>query len=216
MEHLRTVANPRPRHSLADDRQPGLLDELKFICKVMLGMLAVLWGLELIDQLVLHGLLDGLGIRPRTMFGLIGVLASPLLHADLLHLASNTIGFLIFGTMVLMWSRREFLLVTLAGVLVGGLGTWLVGAGGSLHIGASGVVFAYFGYVLMRGWYERKLWSVLVSIVIGVTFGSMISGAIPGLAGFGISWEGHLFGLLGGVLIARRFKTIRLREAAEA
>jgi membrane associated rhomboid family serine protease len=152
-------------------------------------------------------------VHPRTLFGLIGVVASPLLHADLYHLLSNTAGLLIFGTLVLLWSRKEFAAVTVASTLIGGLGVWLVGASGSIHIGASGVVFGYFGYVLMRGWYERKPLSIIISIVVAWMFGSLLASAIPGLAGPGISWEGHLFGMLGGVLVARRFKALRERIA---
>ncbi|WP_219908088.1 rhomboid family intramembrane serine protease [Enhygromyxa salina] len=183
-----------------------MLDELKFVCKLMAGTLAALWGLEIVDTLVFHGLLDLFGIHPRSTFGLIGILASPLLHGDFYHLLSNTVGLLIFGTLVLLWGRKEFALVTASSVLIGGLGVWLIGETGTVHIGASGVIFGYFGYVLTRGWYERKLLSIIISVVIAFMFGSMLSGAIPGLAGCGISWEGHLFGLLGGVLVARRLR----------
>lgn len=190
----------------------GLLAELKLTAKIMGAMLAVLWGVEIVDQLLFSGVLDLFGIHPRMVFGLIGVLASPLLHAHFAHLLSNTAGLLIFGTIVLLWSRKEFAAVTAAAVLIGGLGTWLIGGSGSTHIGASGLVFGYFGYVLMRGWYERKPLSILVSIAVAWMFGSLLLGAIPGLAGAGISWEMHLFGLLGGVLVARRFKKLRLRQ----
>jgi len=185
--------------------EPGLLAELRLAAKTIGVFLAVLWGLEIIDELLLFGMLDFLGVHPRTLFGLIGVAMAPLLHADLYHLLSNTGGFLLFGTVVLMWGRKEFWAVTAASWLIGGLGTWLIGSTG-VHIGFSGVVFGYFGYVLMRGWYERKPLSVIVSILCAVFFGSLLAGAIPGLAGYGISWEGHLFGLIGGVLVARRFK----------
>lgn len=170
------------------------------------GILAVLWGLEIVDALVFGGLLDFLGVHPREAFGLLGILASPFLHGGFGHLLSNTAGLLIFGTLVLMWGRKEFAAVTVASALIGGLGVWLVGASGSIHIGASGVIFGYFGYVLTRGWYERKPLSIIVSIGIALFFGGLLSGVVPWLAGPGISWEGHLFGLLGGVLVARRYK----------
>ncbi|HVH98402.1 MAG TPA: rhomboid family intramembrane serine protease [Enhygromyxa sp.] len=207
MQQLRSSPDPAPQRR-------GVLAELKVAAKTMAIILAVLWGLEIVDELVFSGVLDLFGVHPRTVFGLIGVVASPFLHGDLYHLLSNTAGLVIFGTVILLWSRKEFAAVTVASMLLGGLGTWLVGASGSIHIGASGVVFGYFGYVLMRGWYERKPLSIIVSIAVAWMFGSLLTGAIPGLAGPGISWEGHLFGMLGGVLVARRFKALRMRSKA--
>jgi membrane associated rhomboid family serine protease len=193
-----------------------LFAELKRVFWLMFGVVAVLWVAEIVDDVAFKGLLDNLGIQPRTLFGLIGVGAHPLLHAGYGHLVSNTVGLLLFGTLVALWSRREFALVALSSVLVGGVGVWLIGESGSNHVGASGLVFGYFGYVLMRGWYERKFWSIVLSIGIALMFGGVLSGAIPGLAGGGISWECHLFGLLGGVLVARRFKAKSSRPAMAA
>jgi membrane associated rhomboid family serine protease len=192
---------------------PSFTQELGFIIKTLAITLGLLWGLELVDTLVFEGGLDNFGIHPREPIGLIGVVTWPFLHGGFGHLLSNTIALLIFGTLVLMWGRAEYFKVALVSTLVGGLGTWLVGATNSVHVGASGVVFGLFGYLLARGFYERKFGSVILSIVIAVAFGGTLSGAVPGLAGPGISWEGHLFGLLGGVLVARRFK--RLRERAD-
>jgi membrane associated rhomboid family serine protease len=214
MEHLRSRPHPTRSPSPADPEAPGLLHELKRVFWLMSGVVALLWVAEIVDAVVFDGGLDKFGIHPRSGFGLVGVVTSPLLHGDFGHLASNTVGLLMFGTLVALWSRREFALVALASVLVGGLGVWLIGEGNSNHIGASGVVFGYFGYVLARGWYERKFWSITVSIFIALMFGGLLAGAVPGLAGWGISWEGHLFGLLGGVLVARRFKAKSSRPAS--
>ncbi|MFO7562642.1 MAG: rhomboid family intramembrane serine protease [Enhygromyxa sp.] len=203
---MKTSTNQRESNS------GSLGGELKSIVKTLAACLGILWALELTDLLLLDGLLDGFGIRPREAFGLIGVLTWPLLHGGVAHLLSNTLALLLFGTLVLMWGRREFFAVSLISTIVGGLGVWLVGASGSLHIGASGVCFGYFGYLLARGFYERKFGSVVLSLVIGVLFGGTLAGAVPGLSMPGISWEGHLFGLLGGVLVARRLKNNTKRE----
>lgn len=189
----------------------SLTGELKSIIKILAACLAILWTLELTDVLLLDGMLDGFGIQPRELVGLIGVLTWPFLHGGLAHLLSNTLALLLFGTLVSMWGRREFFAVSLVSTIVGGLGVWLVGADGSMHIGASGVCFGLFGYLLARGFYERKFGSVVLSVVIGILFGGTLAGAVPGLSMPGISWEGHLFGLIGGVLVARRLK--RKREA---
>ena len=189
----------------------GLTGELKRIIKTLVVCLAVLWGLELTDVLLLDGSLDEYGIRPREPIGLIGVLTWPFLHGGLAHLLSNTIALSMFGILVLMWGRREFWSVALVSTIVGGLGVWLVGASGSVHVGASGVCFGLFGYLLARGFYERKFGSVLLSLAIAILFGGTLAGAVPGMAMPGISWEGHLFGLLGGVLVARRLERARAR-----
>ena len=117
----------------------------------------------------------------------------------------NTVGFLALGWLVMLRDTRHFVLVTLAGVVVGGMTAWLLGSAGSVHIGASGVVFAFFGFVLMGGWFSRSLGSVLLSVVVAVAWGGMVFGVLPGQPG--ISWEAHLGGFLGGVssawLVAR-------------
>ena len=176
---------------------------------------AVLWGVELVDQYALHSALDQFGVRPLNVEHLGGIVAAPLLHGGLEHLASNTVGILILGTMVAMWSRREFWLVTLAATIVGGLGTWLIGNPASTHIGASGVLFGFFGYLLLRGVFERKIGAILVSLAVGWVFGSnMLHGMLPEQAGAMISWEMHLFGFLGGVLMAWRWRRRWTRSPA--
>jgi membrane associated rhomboid family serine protease len=94
----------------------------------------------------------------------------------------------------------DFFVVSAIAMLVGGLGTWLFGAP-ALHIGASGVIFGYLGFLLLRGYFERKFASILFSVFVGILYGSLIWGVLPGQPG--ISWEGHLFGFLGGVLAAK-------------
>lgn len=183
-------------------------EELHTIRRILIGMLATMWVLELVDFLI-GGRLDALGITPRSVQGLFGILVAPLLHGGWGHLISNTFGLVVLGALVLMWGRREFFAVSAASVVVGGLGTWLIAAPGTTHIGASGMIFGYFGYLLARGFYERRVGSLLLTAVVALCFGGMIGGVVPGLAGPGISWECHLFGALGGLLVARRFRKAR-------
>ncbi|MEJ7728677.1 MAG: rhomboid family intramembrane serine protease [Polyangiaceae bacterium] len=171
------------------------------------GGLALLWVLEIVDQLFLHGSLDQLGIRPRTLTGLRGILLAPLLHGGFAHLVSNSVPLLVLGWMVMLRETRHIFPVTALATLVGGLGVWLVGAPGSVHIGASIVVFGYLGYLLLRGWFERSLWSIVGSLFVAVLYGGLVLGVLPGQAG--VSWEGHLFGFLGGVLAARLMRKKR-------
>jgi membrane associated rhomboid family serine protease len=115
----------------------------------------------------------------------------------------NTLPFLVLGWLIMLRNTHDFLRVTLVVGLASGLGTWLFGSPGS-HIGASGVIFGYLGYLLLRGFFERRLGSISLSVLVGTLYGSMIWGILP--LQQGISWEGHLFGFLGGVLAARRLK----------
>ena len=135
------------------------------------GFVVFIWFLEAIDW-VLGGNLDQFGILPRQVSGLWGVGAAPLLHVGFAHVAANTIPFLILGWFVLLRGVKTFMLVTLITMLVSGLGTWLIAPSASIHLGASGLVFGYFGYLLTRGYFERSweaiVWSVVVALLYGL------------------------------------------------
>ena len=175
--------------------------ELALQAIVLFGFVALLWGLELFDQLVFAGRLDGLGIRPRSLLGLRGVLLAPLLHGDFDHLAANTPPLLLLGWLVMLRDVRHFFVVGFLATVVGGLGVWLVGSASSVHIGASILIFGLFGYLVLRGWFDGKVLSILGSFAVAVLWGSLFFGVLPGQPG--ISWEGHLFGFCGGALAAR-------------
>jgi membrane associated rhomboid family serine protease len=169
------------------------------------GLLAIMWGLEIID-LFLGGRLNSFGIRPRSIPGLLGIFAAPFLHGNLLHLIGNTLPFLILGGLVILRGIDEFWVVSAIGLLLGGLGTWLFGNANSVHIGASGVIFSYFGFLVMRGYFERSFASMALAILVALTFGGMIWGVLP--LKVGISWEGHLFGAIGGAVAAWLFSKL--------
>ena len=153
------------------------------------------------------GALMQYGVIPRTLTGLRGILFAPFLHANMQHLIANTIPFLAMGWLVMLRDARHFLPVTLFAMLGSGLMAWLLGAPGSVHIGASGVIFGYFGFLLLGGWYARSFVSITLSILVAVVWGGLVLGIAPGQAG--ISWQSHLGGFLAGVLAARRYKGAR-------
>ena len=143
----------------------------------------------------------GHGIVPRTAYGLTGIVMAPFLHLDLQHLLANTVPFLILGAVILMRGVRAFLFVLVVSATVSGLGTWLFGAPNSEHVGASGIVFGFLGYLLLRAAYDHRASSALIAIVIAVMYGAtFLTSLMPAQ---GISWTGHLFGFLGGVTSAR-------------
>lgn len=168
---------------------------------VVLGaIVATMWFLELVDVLLLEQRLNALGVRPRTATGLWGILFMPLLHGNLAHLAANTLSFLILGWLVIMRRLGDFFVVTAVVMVVSGTGVWLFGAANTVSIGASGLVFGYFGYLLLRGYFERSASAILVAALVLIFYGGMFWGVLP--QGAGISWEAHLFGFGGGVLAA--------------
>ena len=153
---------------------------------------------------VLGGALLRFGIVPRTADGLLGIFIAPLLHASLNHLIANTIPFLMVGWLVMLRERRHFLPVTFYAMLGSGLMAWSLGAPGSVHVGASGVIFGYLGFLLLSGWYARSFSSIIISVGVAVLWGGTVMQVLPGTPG--ISWQGHLGGLIGGIFAARRYR----------
>lgn len=179
---------------------------------VLLGIfVAAIWVLAGVDFLMDNRLAE-YGIVPRTMDGLWGIPLAPFLHGGFGHVLSNTVPLLMLGGLVATRGWQTLLGVTLFVVLLGGAGVWLVARGGS-HIGASGLVFGYFGYLVARGWYDRRIVSILIAVVVIVVYGSLIFGVLP--TGGRVSWEGHLTGLISGVLVARLGKSGRQEEDVE-
>jgi membrane associated rhomboid family serine protease len=157
---------------------------------------ALIWLVELVDLFLFRGALDGAGIRPRSENGLWGVILAPFLHAGPAHLIANTVPLLVLGWLVIVRGVRDFLGVTLLVTLVAGLGVWIFGRPATIHLGASGLVFGYLGYLLLRGFWERSLLAIGIALVAGFLYGGALLGVLPGQRG--VSWEGHLFGLAGG------------------
>lgn len=170
---------------------------------VLGGSLAAMWVVFLAVVLS-GGSLLSLGVIPRTGVGLRGILFAPFLHGSLNHIVANSIPFVVLGWLVMLRDSRHFLIVTLYAMLGSGIMAWLLGARGSVHIGASGVIFGYLGFLILSGWFARSFSSILISVVVTVMWGGILLGVMPGQAG--ISWQAHFGGFIGGVLAARRFR----------
>jgi membrane associated rhomboid family serine protease len=158
-------------------------------------MLAIMWIEEVID-IPLRGRLDRFGIRPRRIGGLDGIVFSPFLHGGFGHLIANTIPFAVLGLLIALSGVGTFVRVTLIVGLLGGLGTWLTGGTNSVHIGASGLVFGYLTYLVARGFFARKISYIVGGIVVMALYGGVLWGLLPSP---GVSWQGHLFGAVGGI-----------------
>ena len=177
-----------------------LSDRLRGRTSLLLEIVLIFWIVELVNAVLGHQLC-GLGIRPRRLIGLLGIPLHPFLHVGLAHLAVNTIPFIVLGWLVIARGKRQFLELSLFIILVGGAGIWVFGRSNSLHVGASGLVFGYFGFLVARGWYEWTLRSVAIALLVLVLYGSLLLTALP--TARDISWEGHLFGLIAGVIAAK-------------
>jgi membrane associated rhomboid family serine protease len=174
-----------------------LLQSIKEHALLLFGLLAFMWAVEVVDFLLPMVDLDPLGIQPRTERGLLGILLSPFLHVGFGHLISNSLPFLLLGGLVMTGGRRQFLLVSLWVTVIGGGGVWLLGGGGTVHLGASLVIFGYLGFLLSHGIVQRNVGGVLLSLGLLIGYEGMLLGVLPGQPG--ISWLGHLCGFLAGV-----------------
>jgi len=176
------------------------------------GMAAVMWVVEIADQIA-DGRLDAYGIEPREVDGLDGVVFAPFLHAGFDHLIGNTIPFLLLGFAIALGGIARVAAVTAIVAVVGGLGTWLVAPANTVHIGASGIVFGYAAYLVARGIYSRSVTQIALGVVVLAVWGTtLLRGLVPE---DGISWQGHLFGAIGGVLAARLLHRRAVRAGTE-
>jgi len=167
---------------------------------VALGFTMLLYLVELVDASVFHERLDQAGIRPREVDGLDGVLFAPVLHAGWAHLSANTVPVLLFGFLAMAAGLRQWIAVTATIWVLGGLGVWLTASTGSVTIGASGLAFGWLTFLLFRGLFNRSARQIGLAVVLLFFWGGVLWGVLPGQPG--ISWQGHLFGALAGILAA--------------
>lgn len=176
--------------------------EFKSQVAILGTFLAIFWGVEAIDWLIFQGHLDRFGIIPHHPIGLRGIFLAPFLHGNFTHLAANTVPFATLGWLVMVQRTRDFWYVTAITAIVGGIGVWLFGAPQSVHIGASILIFGYLGFLLFRGYFQRDSASIALSLLALVFYGSLIGGILP--TDPRVSWQGHLFGFIGGIVAARQ------------
>ncbi|WJY98191.1 Rhomboid family protein [Corynebacterium fournieri] len=160
------------------------------------GFLAVIWVVFLLE--LIFPWLQAFGIHPLDVSSLPFIFTSPLLHANLEHIISNSIPGAIFAFLVGYSGKRVFWEVTAFVVIIGGLGTWLLGGVGTNHIGASGLVYGWLAYLIIRGFFNRSLSQIITGVILGFFYSGLIFGLLPGTEG--VSWQAHLFGALGGLV----------------
>jgi membrane associated rhomboid family serine protease len=181
------------------DTTPRRTDPRRTAIGIVIALVALMWVLEVVDVALDHRL-DRYGIEPRDPDGLDGVVAAPFLHVGFGHLIANTIPFVVMGVVIAFEGPLRFVGVTAIVAIVSGLGTWLVAPENTIHLGASGVVFGYATYLIARGLFNRRAGELAIAAGVAVLWGGALLGGLEPQRG--ISWQGHLFGALGGLLAA--------------
>jgi membrane associated rhomboid family serine protease len=178
----------------------------------MCAAVPFLFAIELLDRWTGARMDATAGIWPHHIDGLDGVLFGPFLHVDFVHLYSNSVPLILLGTFALAAGARRFLYSTLVIMLVSGLGVWFTGSPNSVVVGASGVIFGYLGLLFARGVVEHSWWNLAVGLLIALLYGWQLLGVLPGDPR--VSWQGHLFGFIGGLLAAVLFRRRRAVDQA--
>ena len=164
-----------------------------------LGFVVLLWLLEIVDA-ASGNRLDDDGVRPRSTVGLLGIVFAPVLHAGWAHLEANTVPALVLFFLVLLGGIGRGLAATGVIWVVSGVGVWLVSPSNTVTIGASGLIFGWLMYLVLRGFFTRRPGQILLGVVLFLGYGGLLWGVLPGQPG--VSWQGHLFGAVGGGLAA--------------
>ncbi len=173
--------------------------ERKAALQVLVAMVALMWVLEIVD--VAAGDLDRFGIQPREVGSLPEIVSAPFLHVGFGHLIGNTIPFLAMGAAIALAGLARLLAVTGVVGLVSGAGVWLFAGSGTVHLGASGLVFGFAAYLISRGFFSRRIGELALGAVVVAVWGlTLLTGLVPQDR---VSWQGHLFGAVGGVIAAR-------------
>lgn len=179
------------------EAKKSLDKQIKTSALYIFGFVSLIWLVELVNMFMGHSL-SRFGILPRTLQGLLGIPLSPFLHGGIWHTLLNTVPFIVLGGLIIIRGVRVFLEASLFIILAGGGCLWLFGRS-SYHVGASGLIFGYFGFIVARGWFDRSIGSIIIAFIILFSYGGIILWGLLPVSPY-ISWEGHLFGLLGGVL----------------
>ena len=178
-------------------KQNTILKELK----ILVVSIAIFWAIEILDILIFNNGLDSYGIQPHSIIGLRGIAFAPFLHGGIGHLLANTVPFITLGWLTMIQETSDFYIASIMSALVGGAGVWLFGSPNSIHIGASILIYGYLGFLLLRGYFQKNFPSIVLSIFVAIAYGSFIWGVFP--SQMGVSWQGHLFGFIGGAIAAK-------------
>ena len=199
------VQTRRNNQIVPQDRDGGLGAAIS----TAIGYLVLIWTVFLVNEFIFGGALNNFGVRPRETSTLWGILTAPLLHADYGHIVANSLPGALFAGLIAMSSKRLFWQVTLLITVVGGGLTWLVGGGNTVHIGASGLIYGWLAFLVVRGFVNRRVMQIILGVILASMYSGLIWGVLP--TQMAVSWQMHLFGGLAGIWAAVMFKRGRAR-----
>ena len=179
----------------------------RLAARIALGFIALLWLIQLLNGGFDLGL-QRFGVRPREFAGLPGILLAPLLHASYFHLVTNSLPLLVLGTMMLHLYPNSAVKVIPMVYLGPGVAVWLLAKDASVHIGASGLVYGLFSYILLAGIIRRDRRAIAASLLVFFLYGSLVWGVFPIMPR--VSWETHLAAALIGLTLAVALRRLDL------
>lgn len=177
----------------------------------VIWLLAIMWSLFIVDFLLSISL-NFLGLSPRRLLSLPNIFTFPLVHSGLWHIVSNSLPFVILGSIIQLYGRTIYWLATFIILLVGGIGTWLFSSAG-IVVGASGLIFGYWSFLLSSAYFRKSLKTFVIAFVVFIFYGSLLFGLFDLRSH--ISWAGHFWGLIGGVAAAY-WSVKNIRNAADS
>ena len=205
------TTKPRSTWTLGTDNPATVLAEARKALFIMAGLIAVIWIIQIVNWADHYQLTYHYGIKPHDVSSLPYILTAPFLHFSWAHIEGNSGPLFIFGFIAAYRGIRRFLAVTALIVLTSGLAAWLTESGGSVGAGASGLVFGYFGYIMVRGLFDRHAIDILIGAVMALCFAYQFTVLLPHA---GIGWQAHIGGLLGGVAAGWVFRDRRTAGTA--
>lgn len=204
MQRAKAVEGPTGTFTVVEMTNRNHMSTFLRRAAALVAFVAVLWVLQAVNWITGYGLNPTFGLIPRYLSGLDGVIAMPLLHGSFAHLMANSPPLLVMGGLLVATTTRALLPVNAIVIVLGGGLVWLFGSS-AIHIGASGLVFGWFGFLVTRGFVDRSLTTLGAALVVGVLYGSILWGVLPGQPG--VSWEAHLFGAIAGAAAALLVRT---------
>ncbi|EOD67253.1 rhomboid family intramembrane serine protease [Amycolatopsis vancoresmycina] len=189
-----------------------MIAEAKKALFVMVGLLAVLWLVQIVNAVDDYGIGRDLGIEPRDPASLPDVLTSPFMHSSWGHIEANSGPLFIFGFLAAYRGVKKWFAVSLLIIVASGLGVWFTAPSNSVTVGASGLLFGYFGYVIVRGLFDRHPIDIVIGLVMALCFAYQFTSLLP--TDERVSWQGHLFGFAGGIIGGWVFRDRRPKAVA--
>jgi membrane associated rhomboid family serine protease len=203
---------PRRSWTGAGDAE-SMLAEARKALFVMVGFLAFLWIIQIANVADHYGLVNEFGIKSRSLPGLPDIFTAPFIHLSWTHIEANSGPLFIFGFLAAYRGVIRFLGLTLLVIITSGFAAWLTAPTGATGVGASGVVFGYLGYILVRGLFDRHLIDLIIGAVMALCFAYQFTVLLPHA---GIGWQDHVGGLVGGVVGGWVFRDRARARAAKA